>query len=115
MKLAAPAKTRGIESGPAAARKPRFAMSQAIIDPEEVRRFAAELKRFNGDLRERTASLMARFTALGDTWQDQEQEKFSAEFIQLMKTLKSFLELSDRHTPYLLRKAERIQQYLDQR
>jgi uncharacterized protein YukE len=94
---------------------PETAMSQAIIDPEEVRRFAAELKRFNGDLRERTASLMARFTALGDTWQDQEQEKFSGEFVQLMKTLKSFLELSERHTPYLLRKAERIQQYLDQR
>ena len=82
---------------------------------EEVRRFAAELKRFNGDLRERSASLMARFTALGDSWQDQEQEKFSGEFIQLMKTLKAFLELSERHTPYLLRKAERIQQYLDQR
>ena len=90
-------------------------MSQAIIDPEEVRRFAAELKRFNGDLRERSASLMARFTALGDTWQDQEQEKFAGEFTQLMKTLKSFLEVSERHTPYLLRKAERIQQYLDQR
>ena len=94
---------------------PAHVMSQAIIDPEEVRRFAAELKRFNGDLRERSGSLMARFTALGDTWQDQEQEKFAAEFTQLMKTLKSFLELSDRHTPYLLRKAERIQQYLDQR
>jgi uncharacterized protein YukE len=93
----------------------RRPMSQAIIDPEEVRRFAAELKRFNGDLRERSASLMARFTALGDTWQDQEQEKFAAEFTQMMKTLKSFVELSDRHTPYLLRKAERIQQYLDQR
>ncbi len=90
-------------------------MSQAIIDPEEVRRFAAELKRFNGDLRERTAGLMARFTSLGDTWQDQEQEKFATEFVQLMKTLKAFLELSERHTPYLLRKAERIQQYLDQR
>ena len=94
---------------------PVFTMSQAIIDPEEVRRFAAELKRFNGDLRERTASLMARFTALGDTWQDQEQEKFAGEFVQLMRTVKSFLELSERHTPYLLRKAERIQQYLDQR
>jgi uncharacterized protein YukE len=93
----------------------RSIMSQAIIDPEEVRRFAAELKRFNGDLRERTASLMARFTALGDTWQDQEQEKFAGEFTQLMKSLRSFIEVSDRHTPYLLRKAERIQHYLDQR
>lgn len=90
-------------------------MSQAIIDPEEVRRFAAELKRFNGDLRDRTGSLMARYSALGDSWQDQEQEKFSSEFIQLMKTLKAFLELSERHAPYLLRKADRIQQYLDQR
>lgn len=90
-------------------------MSQAIIDPEEVRRFAAELKRFNNDLRERTSSLSARFTALGDTWQDQEQEKFATEFGQMMKSLKAFLEISERHTPYLLRKAERIQQYLDQR
>jgi len=90
-------------------------MSQAIIDPEEVRRFAAELKRFNGEVRERTSSLMSRFSALGDTWQDQEQEKFSAEFLQMMKTMKSFLELSEKHTPYLLRKADRIQQYLDQK
>ena len=90
-------------------------MSQAIIDPEEVRRFAAGLERFNGDLRERSSSLMSRFTSLGETWQDQEQEKFAAEFLQMMKTMKSFLELSERHTPYLLRKADRIQQYLDQR
>jgi uncharacterized protein YukE len=90
-------------------------MSQAIIDPEEVRRFAAELKRFNGDLRERTGALMARFAALGDTWQDQEQEKFAGEFAQLMRSLKGFLEVSERHAPYLLRKADRIQQYLDQR
>jgi uncharacterized protein YukE len=90
-------------------------MAQAIIDPEEVRRFAAELKRFNNEVRERTTSLMSRFSALGDSWQDQEHEKFSAEFLQMMKTMKRFVELSDVHTPYLLRKADRIQQYLDQR
>ena len=61
-------------------------MSQAIIDPEEVRRFAAELKRFNGDLRERSSSLMSRFTALGETWQDQEQEKFATEFLPVSYT-----------------------------
>lgn len=92
-----------------------IAMSQAIIDPEEVRRFAAELKRFNNEVKERTSSLMSRFAALGDSWQDQEHEKFSAEFLQMMKTMKRFIELSDQHAPYLLRKADRIQQYLDQR
>ena len=90
-------------------------MPQAMMDPEQVRRFAEELQRFNRDLQNRMGSLQARFSGLGDSWQDQEQEKFATEFTQLMKTLKSFLELSDRHTPYLLRKAERIQQYLDQR
>jgi uncharacterized protein YukE len=90
-------------------------MPQAIIDPEEVRRFAAELKRFNDNLRERSASVMARFSSLGESWQDAEHEKFAGEFAQMMKSVKKFVEASDRHVPYLMRKAERIQQYLDQR
>ncbi len=90
-------------------------MSQAIVDPEQLRRFASELKRFNETLREQTNSLMSRFSALGDSWQDQEQEKFAAEFLQTMKGLKRFNEVAERHAPYLMRKAERIQQYLDQR
>ena len=46
-------------------------MAQAIMDPDEVRRFATELKRF--------------------------------------------MEVSEKHTPFLLRKAQRIEEYLDQR
>jgi len=90
-------------------------MAQAIMDPEEVRRFAAELKRFNQDVQVKMASLQARFTALGSTWQDQEHEKFGEEFISTMKSLKKFIESSEHHAPYLLRKAQRIEQYLDQR
>ena len=90
-------------------------MPQAVMDPEEVRRFAEELKRFNVDLQARIASLQARFAALGDTWQDQEQAKFAEEFQQTMKAMKKFIEVSNRHTPYLLRKAQRIEDYLNQR
>ena len=90
-------------------------MPQAIMDPEEVRRFAEELKRFNVDLQARLTSLHARFAALGDTWQDQEHEKFTEEFHQTMKALRKFVEHSNRHAPYLLRKAQRIEEYLDQR
>ncbi|MBI3876067.1 MAG: WXG100 family type VII secretion target [Verrucomicrobia bacterium] len=90
-------------------------MAQAIMDPEEVRRFAEELKRFNLDLQTRMASLQGRFTALGDTWQDQEHLKFADEFKQTMKALKKFVEISNQHTPYLLRKAQRIEEYLSQR
>ena len=90
-------------------------MAQAIMDPEEVRRFAAELKRFNEDIQQRASSLQTRFTALGSTWQDQDHQKFAEEFITTMKVLKKFTEISDKQTPYLLRKAQRIEQYLDQR
>ena len=85
------------------------------MDPEQVRRFADELKRFNGDLQDKIASLQARFAALGDTWQDQEQAKFAEEFAQIMKALKKFIEVSNQQAPYLLRKAQRIEEYLNQR
>jgi uncharacterized protein YukE len=90
-------------------------MSQAIMDPEKVRRFAEELARFNSELENRLTLLHARFAALGDTWQDQEHEKFSEEFKTAMKALKKFVEMSKEHTPFLLRKAQRIEEYLNQR
>ena len=85
------------------------------MDPEEVRRFADELKRFNTELADRMVSLQARFSALADTWQDQEHAKFAEEFKQIMKAMKKFIEVSNQQTPYLLRKAQRIEEYLNQR
>jgi len=85
------------------------------MDPEQVRRFADELKRFNTDLQDKLSSLQARFAALGDTWQDQEHAKFTEEFKQTVKALKKFVEISNQHTPYLMRKAQRIEEYLNQR
>jgi uncharacterized protein YukE len=90
-------------------------MPQAMMDPAEVRRFAEELQRFNRDLQGRLGSLQARFAALGETWQDQEHAKFTEEFKQTVRTLKRFVEMSDQHVPYLLRKAQRIEEYLNQR
>lgn len=90
-------------------------MAQAIMDPEKVRRFAEELQRFNSDLENRLTMLQARFAALGDTWQDQEHEKFVDEFQQALRALKKFNESSRAHAPYLLRKAQRIEEYLHQR
>jgi uncharacterized protein YukE len=89
-------------------------MPQAIMDPGEVRRFAEELKRFNLELQNRMSLLQARFAALGDTWSDQEHQKFSEEFRDTMKVLKKIIESSNQHTPFLMRKAQRIEEYLDQ-
>jgi uncharacterized protein YukE len=85
------------------------------MDPAEVRRFAQELKRFNQDVQDRLALLQARFAALGDTWQDQEHTRFADEFRSTMKALARFMEVSNQHVPFLLRKAQRIEEYLSQR
>lgn len=90
-------------------------MAQAVMDPEQVRRFAEELQRFNRDLQGRMTSLHARFSALGESWQDQEAAKFADEFHQTMNSLKRFMALSEQHVPHLLRKAQRIEEYLKQR
>lgn len=84
------------------------------MDPEEVRRFAQELKRFNDDVQNRASALQARFQALGATWQDQEQVKFAEEFVVTMKAIRKFVDASERQTPFLLRKAQRIEEYLNQ-
>jgi uncharacterized protein YukE len=89
-------------------------MAQAIMDPEQVRRFAEELKRFNADLQTRMSALQARFAQLGDSWQDQEHTQFAEEFKLTMKALHKFVETSNQHGPYLLRKAQRIEEYLNQ-
>jgi len=85
------------------------------MDPEQVRRFAEELQRFNRDLQARMSSLQGRFSNLSETWQDQEHAKFSEEFHQAAKALKKFVDLSEQHVPYLLRKAQRVDEYLKQR
>lgn len=90
-------------------------MARAVVDPEELRRFAADLKRFNNDLKGEISSLHHRFVKLGETWQDQEQVKFAEQFEQMIRALAKFADAADKHVPFLLRKAERIKEYLDQR
>jgi WXG100 family type VII secretion target len=90
-------------------------MPQAIVDPEELRRFALSLKKFSGDVQEPVSSLGGQMAALERTWRDQEQKKFADEFQQQIQAMARFLELIDLHVPYLLRKADIIEEYLQQR
>jgi uncharacterized protein YukE len=90
-------------------------MPQAVVDPIELRRFAGNLKRFSSELQTGLSALHGQMVALGDTWRDQEHEKFREEFEETMKVLARFIEASTLHIPFLLRKAERIEEYLAQR
>lgn len=90
-------------------------MSQAIVDPGELRRFAQALKRFNNDLMENATVLSNQLSSLGQTWRDQENKRFAEEFQENMKSVLRFIETNSEHIPYLLRKAQLIEEYLHER
>ena len=90
-------------------------MSRAIVDPAELRRFAHSLKNFNNEVGRHLAVLQGQFAGLGDTWRDQEHDKFANRFAETVQVLARFIEASAEQIPFLIRKAERIEEYLQQR
>jgi uncharacterized protein YukE len=90
-------------------------MSQAIVDPAELRRFAHQLRKFNTELEERMTALVGQLNALSASWRDQEQKKFTEEFEQHLKLINRSIEATNEYAPFLLRKADRIEEYLQQR
>ena len=90
-------------------------MAQAVVDPEDLRRFAGMLRDFNADLQGRLSALSGQLNTLSQSWRDQEHLKCSEEFTQHLRMATRFVEANETHIPYLLRKAERIEEYLQQR
>jgi len=86
---------------------------QAIASPEDLERFAKELKQFNSQLQDNMSRLNAQFNRLGDTWRDQEHQKFAREFEQTVRVLQQFRRSSDQQIPFLLRKAQHLRDYLN--
>lgn len=91
------------------------AMSKAVADPEEIRRFAQLLKRFGGGMEQQLTQLNGQMANLSQTWRDQEQAKFQKEFEDTMRQMARFREAIDQQVPFLLRKADRLDEYLRQR
>lgn len=90
-------------------------MSQIVASPEEMERFARELKKFNSQLADSMKRLNGQFARLGETWRDQEHRKFAQEYEQTMRVLKQFQRSSEQQIPFLLRKARRLRDFLKQR
>ena len=90
-------------------------MPQAIADPEELKRFANLLKQFNTELIDRTNSLTGQLESLSVTWRDQENKKFAEQFTEQLKGVTRLVEVNNAYIPFLVRKAARLEEYLQQR
>jgi hypothetical protein len=59
--------------------------------------------------------LQGRMMTLGQTWRDQEHAKFAEKFDATLKVLHRFNDDVGEHVPFLVKKAEKIEEYLNQR
>jgi len=90
-------------------------MSQAVADPEELEAFARELQQFNAQLRDSVSRLNSRFGRLGDTWRDQEHQKFAVEYQQAVRVFAHFSAAAEQQIPLLRKKSAALRQYLNSR
>ena len=90
-------------------------MAQAVVNPDDLRRFAGNLRQFNNELLNQLTVIHGQFSGLGQTWRDKEHQKFAEELESTLTVLKRFVEATNQHVPFLMRKAERIEEYLQQR
>jgi uncharacterized protein YukE len=67
---------------------------------------------YNEIVADATRALQSQFRELGDTWQDQEQAKFSDEFDQTVRVISQFQETTKEHIPVLLEKAKHTDSFL---
>ena len=76
---------------------------------------AINLRQFNNELLNQMTVVHGQLVGLGQSWRDKEHEKFVEEFEQTLQVMKRFVEATNQHVPFLLRKAERVEEYLQQR
>ena len=86
-------------------------MAQAHVDSEKLRSFARQLRGF-ADFTEGTMRrLGGEISRLGNTWRDQEFERFVREFSRVQVQLKKFVEQAKLTSPKLDEDARLAEEY----
>jgi len=88
-------------------------MPKAIVDPRELRTFAAVLAETVGHLRGSKSQVSHGFSDLHQHWRDKKYSDFERTFKDTMGRLEVFLNSAELYTQYLRKKAEKAERYLD--
>lgn len=81
------------------------------VDAEEMRKFAAQLKRFSDVLGENMSGTNAQLGRLSESWKDNEFAQFRESFAKCYPLLKQFIEEANKTVVSLNRDAESIEAY----
>lgn len=86
--------------------------SQVHNDPDRLRAFAVTLNQFAATSDEHLSRLKSAIGHLGQTWRDQEFEKFVQAFATAQTRLRSFVDETKKVTPALEEDARKLEDYL---
>lgn len=90
-------------------------MSKAIVDPDQLRKFAGLLDQTANNIRDQKTAFLADFARLHETWRDDKYNHFDQVFTDSMKILEQYIKQCERYSIFLKQKASRAQKYIDQR
>jgi hypothetical protein len=88
-------------------------MPQAIVDPDELRRFAVFLNSMAESVRNKKTAVSSNFSSLKEVWRDQKYTQFERVFTETTKQLDKFLKDAANYAQYLQKKASIVDKYLE--
>jgi len=88
-------------------------MTQAIVDPEQVLRCAAQLEQSALNMRNQQITAMGGFAGLSNVWRDQKYHTFEKTFSEMMHVLTQYLNEAQAEANYLRAKAAAARRYLE--
>ncbi len=87
-------------------------MGAAIGDPDEIRNFANALENYINNIDEETGRIESQFRQLGESWKDEQHQRFENDFNELRTQIAAFKEKTSEYPPHLFAMAADLEQYL---
>ena len=82
--------------------------NQAHADPDRLRSFASELSLLATNIQDLNKDMERELVRLGNTWRDDEYDKFRSHFLNSRQKLTAFVEELRRNAPKIIQDAEEI-------
>lgn len=90
-------------------------MSKAVVDPDQLRRMAAQLEHSLQELRAQKTNAIAGMAKLHTVWKDEKYSRFEQSFVAGIQQLDRYILATERYVHFLRQKAARAQKFLDNR
>jgi uncharacterized protein YukE len=88
-------------------------MTQMIVDPDELVRFASYLDTESDALKQHKDVVSYEVASMRDVWRDAKYERFENIFNEAANKLERFIEDAHEYAQYLREQADIVNEYLD--